>query len=230
MGNDPAAHPPLTERYLLGELSDAERAEFEAHYFQCSTCAEDVLAGSAFVHGARAALTARRAVTAGEAREERRSWFRRLFEGSGFAGWGLRTAAVGALPLVALVAYQGLHTIPQLRQQIALHETPRAVTSVTLRPLTRGAAIVVPVGAADPSILLAMDLPPTAAGSAPLAAEVVDAGGRPVVPVFAVPRPAAGDPLQVSLATARLSPGAHELVIQTDGRVLARFPFTVERR
>ena len=230
MGNDPAAHPPLTERYLLGELSDAERAGFEAHYFQCSTCAEDVLAGSAFVHGARAALTAERAGSRAEAREERRGWFRRLFEGSGLAGWGLRTAAVGALPLVALVAYQGLHRIPELQQQVALQDAPRSLAPVTLRPLTRGAAVAVPVGAADQSIVLTLDLPPAGGGSAPLFAQVLAAGGRPVLPAFPVSRPAPGDPLYVTVPAAPLSAGAHDLVVQIEGRVLARFPFTIERR
>ncbi len=30
------------ERYLLGEMPDEERDEFEAHYFTCTECAEEV--------------------------------------------------------------------------------------------------------------------------------------------------------------------------------------------
>jgi anti-sigma factor RsiW len=32
----------FTERYLLGELSPEEVAEFEAHFFECALCAEEV--------------------------------------------------------------------------------------------------------------------------------------------------------------------------------------------
>src|SRR6185436_20143281 len=31
-----------SERYLLDEMSEPERFEFEAHYFDCPECAEDV--------------------------------------------------------------------------------------------------------------------------------------------------------------------------------------------
>ena len=32
-----------SERYLLGEMSEPERFDFEAHYFECVECAEDVV-------------------------------------------------------------------------------------------------------------------------------------------------------------------------------------------
>ena len=31
-----------SERYLLDEMTEGERFEFEAHYFDCVDCAEDV--------------------------------------------------------------------------------------------------------------------------------------------------------------------------------------------
>jgi Putative zinc-finger len=233
MATDPAAHPPLTERYLLGELSDAERVEFEAHYFQCPTCAEDVLAASAFVENARAALIADRAAAPAapeRARDRTRGgWFGRWLEGPGLRAWGLRAAAVGALPLLALAGYQGLHTVPQLRQEIALRDTPRTLASVTLRPPTRGAAPAITVGPDDRLIQLAMELP-AAAGPSPLLGEIVDGGGRVVLPAFSLPPPPPGEPLSVVVPVAPLEGGAHELVIRIDGRVLARYPFTVERR
>jgi hypothetical protein len=46
----------LTERYLLGELDDAEAAEFEAHYFDCTLCAEDVRQASRMVANFKAVL------------------------------------------------------------------------------------------------------------------------------------------------------------------------------
>lgn len=41
------------ERYLLGELTDAERDAYEEHYFECSECAEELLCGSEFMMYAR---------------------------------------------------------------------------------------------------------------------------------------------------------------------------------
>jgi len=41
------------ELYLLDELTQEERAQFEEHYFECEPCAEAVEAGQAFVSGIR---------------------------------------------------------------------------------------------------------------------------------------------------------------------------------
>ena len=43
-----------SERYLLGEMDEPERFEFEAHYFDCPACAEDVRTGVAMARGIKA--------------------------------------------------------------------------------------------------------------------------------------------------------------------------------
>jgi anti-sigma factor RsiW len=43
-----------TERYILGELSPAERDEFEAHLSDCQQCMEDVSATDLFIANCRA--------------------------------------------------------------------------------------------------------------------------------------------------------------------------------
>ena len=45
MEHDQATQLRAAERYLLGELSDAERKEFEEHFFVCPACEEEVGAG-----------------------------------------------------------------------------------------------------------------------------------------------------------------------------------------
>lgn len=45
-----------SERYLLGEMREQERFEFEAHYFSCETCADDVRAGVALERAMKAEL------------------------------------------------------------------------------------------------------------------------------------------------------------------------------
>ena len=42
MDHQSAVDRKLPERYLLGELDSAESAEFEAHFFECSICAEEM--------------------------------------------------------------------------------------------------------------------------------------------------------------------------------------------
>ena len=52
MDHQQAIATHATERYLLNELGDTERDAFEAHYFACAICAEDVRTG-ARMHGRR---------------------------------------------------------------------------------------------------------------------------------------------------------------------------------
>ena len=42
-----------SERYLLDEMSEVERFEFEAHYFDCAECADDVRLGEMLREEAR---------------------------------------------------------------------------------------------------------------------------------------------------------------------------------
>jgi hypothetical protein len=68
------------DRYLLGELSAAEADAFEAHYFDCPECTEDLRAGMQFLSAGR--IVAREArppaeapvIPIGEHRARRASW------------------------------------------------------------------------------------------------------------------------------------------------------------
>ncbi len=41
------------ERYVLGEMSDSEMCEYEAHYFDCSLCFQEVRSVLQFVEQAK---------------------------------------------------------------------------------------------------------------------------------------------------------------------------------
>ena len=56
MTHEQAVSTLASERYLLEEMSDAERSTFEEHYFSCEECADDVRAGGLMRDGARAGL------------------------------------------------------------------------------------------------------------------------------------------------------------------------------
>ena len=54
MNHDEAVQLMGTEKYLLNELSPELREEFEAHFFECAECANDVRAGAVFVEQSKA--------------------------------------------------------------------------------------------------------------------------------------------------------------------------------
>ncbi len=54
MQHQQALATKASERYLLGEMSELERFAFEAHYFDCPSCADDVRTGDALARGIKA--------------------------------------------------------------------------------------------------------------------------------------------------------------------------------
>ena len=56
MEHNEAVRTQAAERYVLGELPPPLRDEFEAHYFDCQECAQDVKAVAEFVDNVRAVL------------------------------------------------------------------------------------------------------------------------------------------------------------------------------
>ena len=43
------AREDTAERYLLGEMTEADREQYEEHFFSCADCAEDVRTTAAFL-------------------------------------------------------------------------------------------------------------------------------------------------------------------------------------
>src|SRR5215831_1484432 len=94
------------ERYLLGEMSEPERFDFESHYFECDECAADVRAGDVVARGVKV-VCAEQPVSV-PAPAKGRGWFDWLTP-SAMAP----TAVAAGLAVVA--AYQALVLIPDLR-------------------------------------------------------------------------------------------------------------------
>ena len=53
MSHDEAVAGMMADKYLLRELPEQQRDEFEAHYFDCADCADDVRAGQQLIEGIR---------------------------------------------------------------------------------------------------------------------------------------------------------------------------------
>lgn len=115
------------EKYVLGELSVAERDDFEAHYFECAECASQLQALEALRGTLREpppqVMPARG-----------RSWMERPAMA--------RAALAASVLLGVVVGYQNIYTLPELRQ--AVHQ-PRLITTIQPDTQYRGA----PVAAMD---------------------------------------------------------------------------------
>jgi hypothetical protein len=194
------------ERYLLGEMTEAERQAFEAHYFECPTCADDLRAGSLMRDGVAAGLLA-----VPGTRTERLS---RTFN---YASW----AAAASLALVA--GYEGM----LLRQQ---RMAPQALAPVTLRAPTRGAEAVVPVAEGAAAVTLAVPLE-VAAGTA-LNYEVRAADGQ-IAASGTAEAPGGGAPLLVLLPLWTVNPETHYIFAvqrSADSSPIDQFGFVVRAR
>ena len=106
MDHREATRITAVEKYLLGELPDDQRENFEEHFFSCAECSEQVRLGAMFQANARSLVQ-----EAGSLEnipfERRTPWF----------GWnpapvfGMATAV-----LAVVIGYQNFVQIPALRQ------------------------------------------------------------------------------------------------------------------
>jgi len=205
------------ERYLLGEMSEPERFEFEAHYFDCPVCADEVLAGDALARGVHAVCeqdAATRPQTEVVREMPRRKWLSWLSPAS-----LVPTAAVGCL-----AAWQGLVVIPQTRWAGA----PQAMTPVALRAAARGEEQVLEIRRDQPVSALSLDINAAAPGD-PLKYDLLAPGGG-VRYQGTAQAPPAGAPLIVFLPNSAIRDSGSWQILLHDQRdaEIARFPFSVQ--
>jgi hypothetical protein len=208
MTHTEAVESYASERYLLGEMTEAERQAFEAHYFDCAECADDVRAASRMRDGVAAGLLA-------APRTTRTKVPRRAFT---YIGW----AAAASLALVA--GYQGM----LLRDRPPL--AAQALSPVTLRAATRGAEALVPLTQGATALTLA--LPVEVAASTPLTYELRAADGR-VAASGTAKAPAAGAPLLLLLPASAVAPETHYVLAihrLADSSPIDQFGFVVSAR
>src|SRR5690242_16400545 len=149
MTHDEAIREQATERSLLGELSEDARAQFEEHFFDCTTCAADVTAGAQLVD----ALRLEDSYAGSPAREihlvpKRTSIWARP--------WLVPALAASLL----VIAYQNTLQVPHLRKQAAIAQTPAVATNVVLATIdARGSSTPTVIAPAHGSFLLSVDIP-----------------------------------------------------------------------
>jgi hypothetical protein len=220
MTHQEAADTLAVERYLLDEMSDEHRQTFEEHYFQCEICADDLRVATAMLQGARegfaSASTAGNvvAIAAGRSAGRKPGWYRSV---------ALPWAVAATLAVVA--GYQSLWVAPSLRQGAP----PLALTPVTLRPQSRGAEAVIPVGAHGGPTALAIEInEPPQAGE--VTYDLSSADGRHIVSGRAL-APAPGSPLLLLMPSWTLVAPMHYILSIHDaagtGRLLGEYRLTV---
>jgi hypothetical protein len=111
MDHNEAVQLQTAIKYVLGELSQSQREEYEEHYFDCGECAVDLKAAAAFVDTSREVFRHEAEKFLGrEAATARGGWF----------GWLRPAFAVPVFAVLLLVvAYQNAVTIPKAKEEAA---------------------------------------------------------------------------------------------------------------
>jgi hypothetical protein len=158
MDHTEAVEKGAVERYQLGELSAKEVDEFEAHFFECAHCAEELRAAAIFEENAKAVFqeNSRSAAGAGEPRakfeRERASWWALFWRNP----WSAAPAAAAAALLCVVVGQARM-----MKQTLA----PQAMASYVLPSLSRGEERVLEVPKGDKFYALYLDIDPVWQGS-----------------------------------------------------------------
>ncbi len=192
------------ERYLLDDLPPQQREEFEAHYFECPLCAQDLQLTAQFLNLARAELApAPRAAPA--RRTPQPSWFEFLWRPA------ILTPAFGLL--LALVAYQNVVVFPRIGGQITQLMQPHVVATVSLiGGNSRDGSLPAATAAMSQPVVLSVDIP-AATQFASYACVLLDASGAAVwrVPVS---QDQARDTVSIAVPAGTLRPGDYTLLVQ----------------
>src|SRR6266699_912585 len=109
MDHNQAIQLQAAVKYVLGELSQVQRDEYEEHYFDCADCAVDIKALATFADTAREVLRQEKANQfAKNLVPARPAWLR----------WLQPVIAVPAFAaLLLIIAYQNAVTIPDAKQE-----------------------------------------------------------------------------------------------------------------
>jgi hypothetical protein len=207
-----------SERYLLDEMTDVERFEFEAHYFDCVDCAEDVRLGEAIRNEGRRAGATMQAGSDGVHQAKvltSARWWRRPMVA---APWAV------AATLAMVASYQSLVTVPALRDALS----PQSLEPVMLRGATRGVAPAVTIARGQRFVALSADVLDAPQSSA-LSYEILDSN-RQAVASGQAPAPSSGAPLLLLIPVDELQrAGRHTLILRaTDQKsVIGEYDFDV---
>jgi len=123
MDHEEALRRAAVEKYLLNEMPQPERDEFEAHFFDCQECALDLRTTAVFLEGAKQELRRSRVARPAPA-APKKSWFE--------FSWRPAFAAPAFALLLLIIAYQNVVVLPRFSGDTAQLRTPEILTSLSL--------------------------------------------------------------------------------------------------
>jgi Putative zinc-finger len=209
MDHQTALRFQAAEKYVSGELPEAERDAFEEHFFECAECAEEVRWEQVFAANTRAALReqpGRPPVTAAAAFGKAAGWFSLEWLRPAFT-----VSALANLLLLGVVGYQALHVVPGLQSALDQAETPQLTTPVAVPTPVRSEPKLIQVPASVHVLPLSFAAPRQFPEY--LYEITPEGGGRSFSGAFPSPV-VAGEELYFSLPTARLEPGIYRVVLK----------------
>lgn len=120
MDHNSAIENHTAERYLMGELNEAERDAYEEHFFCCAACADEIKSANEFMESARQ-------VVHDELKSEIYSHVAHRSIWGSWLNWRSMLQPIPAMACVLLVAvtgftgYQNSVTIPRLANMASVH-------------------------------------------------------------------------------------------------------------
>jgi len=195
-------------KYVLGELSPAQREQYEEHYFDCAECAVDIKALATFADTTREVLRRERETQrAAELAPARGGWL----------SWLQPVVAVPAMAaLLLIIAYQNTVTIPQAREEANSSEAQLFVTSRTpkLMVVRSGEETAKFTVRQNESLPLTFHFTPSATFQA-YVGQLLDESGRAVLHMR-VPGSFTNKELNLVVPANRVKPGKYALVFTAD--------------
>jgi hypothetical protein len=220
MDHETAEKTQAADRYLLDEFSPGERSEFEAHFFDCVTCADKVRIGSIFIDNAREVMKTQRA---NEAPSTGRGAPKRSFWSSWLTPAAL-APSFAAICLAAVVGYQNLITLPDLKK-------PQLLSTSVIAPFARDAAPVVKIDPRLPRFNLNFLVDSPKAYSNYIC-QFRNENGSEILTIDSGARDVSTFTLSFLLRPEQFPSGRYELILrpQSDPGVVAqRYTFVVDR-
>jgi hypothetical protein len=218
MTHDDALRLSAAERYLLRELDEDLRDQFEAHFFECTVCAADVRLGAAMLDQMKIELAKEPAtrLKVADGREPKKLFFLR-------PAW----AAAATAAVLLVIGYQNLIEVPHLKTELASLNSPQVLPTVSLVDGVSRADKLPSAGInRDKPVLLAVDIP-TDDRYTSYEVSVLDPTGKPAwtMPITAQQ---ARNTLSIEMPANELRAGTYTLVIE--GLASGAKPIAVERR
>ena len=208
------------ERYLLGELTANERERFEEHYFSCAECANEVLAGAAFLDNSRELLPhLDKPQKVPDPAKPRFGWFSWPF---------YPQAAFAAAALLAVLAgYQNAIQIPRLRAHGSGDELVVAGAAIALSERA-ASSLVIPAKSRNVPIFIRRDWQE----NYPLYVSEIENAAASNVLLSSGEAPAANS-LSITIPAARLGPGKYLVILYGvsaagSRQVVGRYPLTIQ--